>query len=389
MHFTILKTCQDMGGRLAQITNLHGMQHSPLDTPLCLLYTQSGSVPHLTRDTLKYLADHPLPALFPLPPMTDFTSSVKAQGKGLAAFTGLRGYPSFVCVQDPMVKTPSGYNDKAGVSVWDRGGRIHLNASSFTRIMEAFVPSVYVSLNDADTPRDAPKKRIWRSVDRSLALLDECVAARAQSAELKGTSILGAVQGGWCVEARRHSALETAKRSVEGFVIEGLHLGGANSPQFDEVQDLLKETLSSLPRDKLKVLLGAYRPEFIFRAVAAGVDVFDSSFANAATERGSALTFGFDREQLRAMLRGGCCLPDEKLEICLNEDSYRDQFVPLLEGCACYTCRTFTRAYINHLSKTGELLGPVLLSLHNLHHFLEFFGAIRSFLNEEDLALSH
>ncbi|XP_064482928.1 queuine tRNA-ribosyltransferase accessory subunit 2-like [Ornithodoros turicata] len=174
----------------------------------------------------------------------------------------------------------------------------------------------------------------------------------------------------------------------EGFVIEGLHLGGVNSLQFDEVQDLLKETLSALPQDKLKVLLGVYRPEFIFRAVAADVDVFHSSSANAATERGSGFTFGFDREQLRAMLRGSYCLPDEKLEICLNEDSYRDQFVPLLEGCACYTCRTFTRAYINHLSKTGELLGPVLLNLHNLHHFLEFFGAIRSFLNEENLALS-
>lgn len=78
---------------------------------------------------------------------------------------------------------------------------------------------------------------------------------------------------------------------------------------------------------------------------------------------------------------------DTIYEISLKDDKYREDFEPLIESCQCLCCRKHTKAYIHHLLMTKELLAPVLLSVHNLHHYLEFFKSIRTAVKKEDLEL--
>ncbi|KAK8775470.1 hypothetical protein V5799_031190 [Amblyomma americanum] len=331
---------------------------------MCLLYTQAGSVPHLTCDMLRKIkdVDHQ-PALFPLPPLVSFSSSVQEFGGGISKFTGMPTHPAFVRIQDPMKSTPSGFNDKAGVSVWDQGGRVHLNAPSFTRVMESFKPSCYQALCDSDTPKDATKKRLQRAVERTTSLLDQCIAAKSASSALSDSCILGTVVGGYSREHRIASVKEIVKRDVDGYVIEGFHVDGpaSQSLKYEEIKDLLEEIVSHLPEDKPRFMHGILRPELILKAAMNGVDIFDTAFANAATDGGMALSFHCScNEDLLLMLKGD--LLEHQLALDMKSCSYRDQFTPLLEEC--------------------EMLAYVLLNLHNIHHFLKFFGSIRKFLRQ-------
>ncbi|XP_077486936.1 queuine tRNA-ribosyltransferase accessory subunit 2 [Amblyomma americanum] len=377
--------CTGCSGRCGEIWALKGAPDAErLLTPMCLLYTQAGSVPHLTCDMLRKIkdVDHQ-PALFPLPPLVSFSSSVQEFGGGISKFTGMPTHPAFVRIQDPMKSTPSGFNDKAGVSVWDQGGRVHLNAPSFTRVMESFKPSCYQALCDSDTPKDATKKRLQRAVERTTSLLDQCIAAKSASSALSDSCILGTVVGGYSREHRIASVKEIVKRDVDGYVIEGFHVDGpaSQSLKYEEIKDLLEEIVSHLPEDKPRFMHGILRPELILKAAMNGVDIFDTAFANAATDGGMALSFHCScNEDLLLMLKGD--LLEHQLALDMKSCSYRDQFTPLLEECTCYACKHFTRAYINHLLNTGEMLAYVLLNLHNIHHFLKFFGSIRKFLRQ-------
>lgn len=383
MRFSVSHACKTSSGRCGEIWGLQGASDAEcLQTPTCLLYTHAGSVPHLTYDMLHKIksVDHH-PALFPLPPIASFANSVQEFGAGISTFSGMSTHPSFIRIQDPMKATPSGFNDKAGVSIWDQGGRIHLNVPSFMRIMEAFKPSCYQALCDSDTPKDATRKRLQRSVERTTSLLDQCIAAKSVSSALRDTCILGTVVGGYSREHRHASVMEISKRDVDGYVIEGFHVDGpaSKSLKFEEVDDLLQEVVALLPEDKPRFMYGVLRPEFILKAAMSGVDVFDTSYANAVTDDGLVLSFRHSCDnELATMLERN--LSDHQLALDMRDSVYRDQFVPLLEGCACYACRHFTRAYVNHLLSTGEMLAYVLLSVHNIHHFLNFFEAIRRFL---------
>lgn len=385
MRFSVSHACKGSNGRRGEIWALKDFPDGErLPTPMCLLYTQAGSVPHLTCDTLhriKHIDHHP--ALFPLPAIASFSSSVQEFGGGISKFAGLSSHPAIVRVQDPMKLTPSGFNDKAGVSVWDAAGRIHLNALTFTRIMESFKPACYQALCDSDTPKDASNKRLNRAVERTTSLLDQCIAAKSLSSALSDCSILGTVVGGYSREHRLASAQEIAKRDVDGYVVEGFHVDGPESTniKFDDVKGLLDEVVAYLPEDKPRFMHGILRPEFILKAAMSGIDVFDASFVNAATDGGLALSFSCSGDKdLSLMLERD--LLDQQLALNVKDLSYRDKLTPLLEGCECYTCEHFTRAYVNHLLNTGEMLAYVLLNLHNIHHFLKYFEAIRNFLEK-------
>ncbi|KAL1468518.1 hypothetical protein MTO96_025352 [Rhipicephalus appendiculatus] len=235
MRFSVTHACKTSSGRCGEIRGLQGASDAePIPTPMCLLYTHAGSVPHLTYDMLHKIkgVDHH-PALFPLPPIASFANSVQEFGAGISKFSGMPTHPSFIRIQDPMKATPSGFNDKAGVSIWDQGGRVHLNVPTFMRIMEAFKPSCYQALCDSDTPKDATRKRLQRSVERTTSLLDQCIAAKSVSSALRDTCILGTVVGGYSMEHRHASVMEISKRDVDGYVIEGVSRGrtGVQKPE--------------------------------------------------------------------------------------------------------------------------------------------------------------
>ncbi|XP_024523842.1 queuine tRNA-ribosyltransferase accessory subunit 2-like [Selaginella moellendorffii] len=115
------------------------------------------------------------------------------------------------------------------------------------------------------------------------------------------------------------------------------------------------------------------------QAVSTGVDIFDSTYPHTLTKGGYAMTFplSMDEKPWKFSLEDGAELGADFTKINLRSIAYRCDVTPLKPGCTCYTCQKHTRAYINHLLNTHEMVAQTLLDMHNIHHYLSFFQAIR------------
>ena len=175
-------------------------------------------------------------------------------------------------------------------------------------------------------------------------------------------------------------------------MLDGFHDGGDHALKVniaDEIAPLLKDVFTILPVEKPRLYLGMCDPKMVLDLVSLGVDVFETSFAYFATQNGLALDFQNSLKPSKAIANESCPTKNgsngrEKVSMSpqpytmnLKDEAYKDDFFPLVTSCSCYTCRSHTRAYIFHLLATRELLGPTLLTIHNLFHLGSFFVAIR------------
>ncbi|KAE8279863.1 Queuine tRNA-ribosyltransferase accessory subunit 2 [Larimichthys crocea] len=317
----------------------------------------------------------------------------------------------YCALHDPAAACPTGYTTNKTVSVWGSGGRIELTVAKFMALQKTVQPDWYQSMADGETwQSNTSRKRVRKSVDRTLAHLDECLLEHQKSQELEGVEVFGVVEGGDILEERIRSAKETAKRPVAGFCLDGLQTGCMEQALRTQ---LITAVTKELPEDKPRLLQGVGRPDEVLACAEAGVDLFESFFPFQVTERGCALCFDYDvspdperagrappavleleenRETAVVAQQNGDLNLDERtqmtsFEIDLKDKRYQDDFRPLVEGCGCYCCKNHQRAYLHHLLVTNELLAGVLLMIHNTAHYLGFFRALREALAGDKLDL--
>ena len=144
----------------------------------------------------------------------------------------------------------------------------------------------------------------------------------------------------------------------DGFAIGGVSVGEPTELQYPVV----KYTAPLLPKDKARYLMGVGHPQDILHAVACGIDLFDCVIPT------------------RHARNGHLFVPGGVLNI--RNARHAADTGPVDPGCACYTCRNFSRAYLRHLDRCGEMLGPRLATLHNLHHYLTLMERMRSAISE-------
>eukprot|EP01018_Ginkgo_biloba_P023408 Gb_17205 [translate_table: standard] len=149
----------------------------------------------------------------------------------------------------------------------------------------------------------------------------------------------------------------------------------------EERPSLLDAIMESLPEEKPRVIAGLGLPEEVLQGVAAGIDLFDSTYPYLLTMGGYAMTFPLNMEETVVVKRTSPVeLSDigaDFAKINLRAIIYRNDTSPIMESCSCYTCRKHTKAYINHLLNTHEMLAQTLLEMHNTYHYIKFFQAIR------------
>jgi queuine tRNA-ribosyltransferase len=162
------------------------------------------------------------------------------------------------------------------------------------------------------------------------------------------------VQGGVNPEMRAESAEFIASLNTPGIAIGGLSVGETK----DEMLAMLDVVTPLLPEGKLRYLMGVGTPEDLINSVARGVDIFDCVLPTRLARHHSAFT------------------PGGRLNL-MNSAFARDPR-PIDETCDCYTCRTFTRAYLRHLVVAKELLAGTLISIHNLRALIRLMEQIRS-----------
>lgn len=386
------------------------IENHEIQTPCCSLYSRGGVVPHLTTDVLDSMGS--VPSIFHLSLQTTIDQPGietinQSNYNGIKPFLGLEGFITYLSIQDPGQEVRQGYNEEKSVSVWTPGGRKKVDVNQFKAVLESFKPNMAECLCDTIPASGQTEKRIRKSVDRTLKFLDQCIKEREKTKSLISCNLLGVIEGSSSETQRIRSAKETSQRPVPGFVLEGFNTSVCNWCS------LLQKTLEFLPDDKPRLVHGIGSPEEVVLAVECGVDIFDSSYPCQVAERGCALDIKWSRKRFKPeltylpsaseRLEGELKNSEDSLnelstsshqkeivgggtlfEINLNHTRYSSDFTSLVSGCTCYCCTNHTRAYVHHLLVTKEMLSKVLLMIHNLHEYCQFFAGIRLSIEEDN-----
>nr|CAG4651094.1 EOG090X08JG [Simocephalus serrulatus]SVE94321.1 EOG090X08JG [Simocephalus serrulatus] len=408
MKFSVTSVAKSTA-RLGSLTEFPRIPEVVLETPFLLLHTRGASVPHLSYDLLQMVTNEHHMLQMPLVTLVEHAKNVKAFGKGIADFAGLKEYLTYATVQDSGTTTPEGYHEKNSISLWTRGGRKLVDPHTYISCMEALKPDIFQAMVDGDTSPSSSFKRVKRSVDDTVKWSSICADLKENSEVLKDTPMLACITGGYNIKERLRCVAETKELAgVAGYVIDGFHTNGesASKLNWEEVEPVLSEILSSLPDSLPRVFHGPVTPINLVKLVSKGIDVFDATYAWLAAERGGALIFPNsllkEIPQVSETLPSVKALPlevkddsmqentndepvDRVYEIDLKNKLYFSDTRPLVEGCSCYSCRKYSRSYVHHLLVTSELQGPILLMMHNLHHYIDFFRGIRSAIKDDQL----
>ena len=209
-----------------------------------------------------------------------------------------------------------------------------------------------VMIFDECTPYAADEQAVGESMELSMRW-----AKRSRQAHDEGgnrNALFGIVQGGMYENLRDESLAGLLDIGFDGYAIGGLSVG---EPKAD-MRRILRHTAPRLPVEKPRYLMGVGTPADIVDAVAQGIDMFDCVLPTRNARNGWLYT------------RAGV--------IKLRNSRYRLDTRPADEQCTCYTCRHFSRAYLHHLQRTGEILGARLNTLHNLYYYQQLMGEIRT-----------
>lgn len=403
MKLTIRKVAG--GARLGVITSLGQMGERTMEVPGCLLYTRTASPPHLTHDTLRSIAGVPPVTHLTLSTLAEHQEVLEEYKEGVGKFAGLSDTLLYCSINDPVTPNPPGFNTNKTVSVWGSGGRLELTPQKFIALQSALKVDWVQCLCDGEVMAEgSSRKRAKKSVDRSLAFLDECLKLMSENEALKQKVVIGAIEGGDFQEERQRSARETAKRPVSAFLLDGFQ---GSSVSLEAKLNLISAVTAELPEDQPRFIHGIGRPDEVLDCIERGVDVFDSTFPYEVTERGCALCFPhqyqpdpetagdpqlpvLDKEERSNGEKNEEPSEDPEIdrsnitsyEICLKEKRFRDDFRPLLPGCACYCCRHHSRAYVHHLLISKELLAGILLMIHNFQQYFGFFRSVRQAISD-------
>ncbi|KAB2083381.1 hypothetical protein ES319_A05G262900v1 [Gossypium barbadense] len=359
------------GGARAGILHLGT---STIDTPSLLLSTRKG-LPHFISPDLLSCLPAPESRLLHVSPLHFLEGlSMKTISKigGLHQLLGLHDHCFVAVPRDSIQCLPEANStNKIGASFETPCGRLLIKAVEYMEMISSTRPELWATLAD-EVPAWVSDKRNKTSVDRTIKWLDECISISPASG-----AVFGAIVGGSSLEERRRCAQEVATRNVSGYWVGGLGLGES----MDERPALLNAVIEALPEEKPRLICGLGLPEEILQGIAAGVDIFESTYIYHLTLGGFALTFPLDRTQINASNLVPSDVGSDPRKINLRASVFRKDTTPIVEGCMCYTCRNHTRAYINHLLNVHEMLAQILLEIHNTHHFLGFFRLIRDAIN--------
>ena len=180
--------------------------------------------------------------------------------------------------------------------------------------------------------------------------------------ERDGYGLFGIVQGGIYNDLRTESAAALTEIGFDGYAVGGLAVGEGQEEMFR----VLEHIVPALPKDRPRYLMGVGRPSDLVGAVLRGVDMFDCVMPTRSGRTGQAFT------------RRGV--------VNIRNARHQDDPRPLDEGCNCPACRSYSRAYLHHLVRANEILGPMLMTWHNLAYYQDLMAGLRAALAADRLA---
>jgi queuine tRNA-ribosyltransferase len=353
IRFHLLQT--DGKARLGRLETPHGAVETPVFMAVGTQATVKGLTPHLLEEIGV--------------PMVLGNTYHLALRPGDEVIAELGGLHRFMGWNRPILTDSGGYqvyslaasrriDDRAAVfrSHID-GALLELSPERAVRIQENLGSDIAMCLDECP-PHDTPPEYQREAVRRTIHWAERCRAAHRRPDQ----ALFAIVQGGTDLELRATCARALTALDFPGYALGGFSVGETPA----QMLEVLEPAADLLPADRPRYLMGVGRPQDILAAVARGVDMFDCVLPTRNGRNAFAFT---DLGPVR--LRNACHKRDP---------------APLESGCHCYTCRHFSRAYLHHLFLAEEMLGPTLLSLHNVAYYCRLMADVRQAIRAQHFA---
>jgi queuine tRNA-ribosyltransferase len=284
---------------------------------------------------------------------------------GPEAFERLGGIHGFMGWRGPVLTDSGGFQIFSlpeARTVTEEGARFRSYVDQRTHLLspersievQTAIGSDVMMALDVCVPSKADRSELRAAMDRTHRWGVRSLAARRNREQ----ALFAIVQGGLDTGLRAESAAFLVDRPFDGFAIGGLAVGDTRA----ERDDVVARTADLLPADRPRYLMGVGTPPDVLEGIARGIDLFDCVLPTTMAWQGTAFT--------------------SKGRVRLARSEHRLSRDPLDADCACPTCRKHPRAYLHHLVKCREPLGPRLLSLHNVHHYLALLRDARTAIAE-------
>ncbi len=344
-HFTLLKTSN--AARAGELNTPHGKVLTPVFLPV----GSQATVKTLTPENIKGLGFNMLLAntyhLYLRP--------------GIDVIKKLGGLHRFMA-WDGAILTDSGGYQVFSLSplckISDEGAafRSHIDGSEHfltpelaVKYQESLGADIIMVLDECSAYSDS-KEKVKRAMERTHRWAERCLEAHRSDKQ----ALYAIVQGGMFPDLRQDSAEYLTKLDFPGYAIGGLSVG---EPK-EVTLPLVEQTAALLPEDKPRYLMGVGAPEDLIEGVARGIDIFDCALPTRVARNGALFT--------------------RKGRVNIRRAAYSKMDRPIDPACDCYTCRTFSAAYLSHLFRSEELLGLRLATIHNLRFIRNLMRDIRN-----------
>jgi queuine tRNA-ribosyltransferase len=345
--------------RRGRLTLNHGVVETPVFMPVGTYGTVKGVMP---RSLIEMGAQIILGNTFHL--------WLRPGIEVLKKFGGLHGFEGW---HKPML------TDSGGFQVWSLGDMRKISeegvrfASPVNGDKLFLTPEVSVQIQtvlnsdivmqfDECTPYETKGKLTTESEARTSMALSQRWARRSLDEFNKlanPNALFGIVQGGMFEGLREESLSALVELDLPGYAVGGVSVG---EPK-EEMQRIMAHTPHRLPAHKPRYLMGVGTPEDLVEGVAQGVDMFDCVMPTRNARNGHLFTrFG---------------------DVKIRNARHREDAQPIDSSCTCHCCASFSRAYMHHLDRCGEMLGPMLASIHNLHYYVNLMAEVRLALDQD------
>ncbi len=355
LNFKVLKKCKDTAARIGEIETPRGKIRTPVFMPVG------------TQATVKTMSPEELKEIGAEIILSNTYHLYLRPGSDIVAEAG--GLHRFMNWDRPILTDSGGFQvfslghlrsiSEEGVEFRSHidGSRHFLSPERSIEIQMQLGADIIMAFDEC-VPYPSDYQYTLRSMEMTHRWAKRCKTAHTREDQ----ALFGIVQGGMFGDLRRRSAEELSEIGFPGYGIGGLSVGEPKGLMYE----MLEATVPHLPEDKPRYLMGVGSPDCLLEGIERGIDMFDCVMATRIARNGSVFTG-----------RG---------RVIIRDAVYARDFSPLDPECSCYVCKNYTRAYIRHLLKAGEILGLRLTSWHNLFFILDLMRKIRAAIEEDRFA---
>jgi queuine tRNA-ribosyltransferase len=345
---------KDGNSRVGKLRTLHGT----VETPVFLPVATKATAKHLSPKELTEAGSHAVICNSFLLSLRPGISTITKSG-GLHKFMGWENAiftdsGGFQLLSEPFFQKT---NDKGGYIKSPFDGKTHfLSPEMAVEIQQSIGSDVMMCLDEMPLYTQG-RLQVASATRRTHGWAKRCLAARTSAKQL----LFGIVQGGVYKDLRKKSTQFIASLDFDGISIGGLAVGEPKK----KMHEMLKVSLPLLPRHKPRYLMGVGSPPELLESISMGVDIFDSAFPTQNARHGTLFTFHGNMK--------------------ITNLQYREDAKPVEQGCPCYLCTNFSRAYLHHLFRMNEPLGLRLASLHNIFFLNRLLRETKAAIKESGL----